>query len=87
MYNSLKCNKCDKSIRMRDCISRKIACAEGVVKLSCFQLKLNYRAAYIASGCDFILEEENWNGHINELRNVANAEAKCATQIAKNCVL
>jgi len=72
---------------MRDCISRKIACAEGLKKLSCFQVKFSYRAAYIASGCNFILEKESWDNHINELRNVSKAEETCAKQLVKNCVL
>ena len=86
-YSSLKCKKCNKSIRINDCLSRKIAGAEGVIKLNCFQVKFNYRAAHIANGCDFILENEDWDSHVGELKNVSKAVKKRIKQTTKNCVL
>jgi hypothetical protein len=39
----------------------------------------------MAHGCDFVLEVENWNGHLQALKDTTRAAGKCAAQAANNC--
>lgn len=77
------CESCDRG-RGRTCWERISRCAHSAANLACWTSVVTLRTEYLISGCDFILNDD-WSGHINELKRKASAAGWCAKSAALNC--
>ena len=53
---------------------KKAACKNGYIGYMCINTKLMLRATYMASKCDFVLEQENWDSHAGAINETINAQ-------------
>ena len=81
--NELFCQSCDPR-RGKSFCERATRCFHGTLNSACWSVVVTKRAAYIVSGCDFVLNE-HFSGHVNELLNKQRALDKCAESAVNNC--
>jgi hypothetical protein len=93
-YKALEqtCGACNK--QRADCIVDRFArCNQSLASLSCWQLALAARAAFVVSGCDYVprknggpIRKEN-EGHIHQINQIfRNTLQNCFISIADNCL-
>jgi len=80
------CDKCNVGKGVTLC-ERAIRCAHATPNLACWTAVAGLRLQYILSGCDFVVEVANFEGHAQAALDASGAVARCATSINRNCPL
>jgi len=66
---------------------RAARCSQATAGAACFTTVVGLRLNYLVSGCDFILERNNFRGHADAIVQASNAAATCAAAAFNNCSL
>ena len=78
------CEKCNKG-KAPTLVGRVCRCSHATANLACWTTVVGMRASYVVSGCDFVMPQNKFGNHVNELLKTARAAANCALSISRNC--